>query len=60
MKMYNRKMNIFEKLYAGWWWCSQIFEEWCWTMKSQNDEDWEFFNYLQTDYIQYEIDMYYD
>jgi len=53
----NRPMNVFEKLHSGWWWCFQIFEEWCWTM---THEDGEFFNYLQTDYIQYEIDMYYE
>ena len=49
-------MNFLEKLEASWWWMTQIFEEWCYTM---THEDGEFFNYLQTDYIQYEIDMYY-
>ena len=53
---YNRKMNFIEKLESSWWWTTQIFEEWCYTM---THEDGEFFNYLQTDYIQYEIDMYY-
>lgn len=52
-------MNIFEKLYAGWWWwCSQIFEEWCWTMT--HEDDWEFFQYLQIDYVKYEEEMYYE
>jgi hypothetical protein len=55
---YNRPMNVFEKLQSGWWWTGQIFEEWCDTMK--NDEYWEFFNYLQTDYVAYEEDMYYE
>ena len=55
---YNRPMNVFEKLQAGWWWTGQIFEEWCDTMT--NDEYWEFFNYLQTDYVKYEEDMYYE
>ena len=50
-------MNVFEKLQAGWWWTGQIFEEWCDTMT--NDEYWEFFNYLQSDYVKYEEDMYY-
>ena len=54
---YNRPMNVFEKLQASWWWTGQIFEEWCWTM---THDDGEFFNYLQSDYIQYEEDMYYD
>jgi hypothetical protein len=35
-------MNFFEKLQVGWWWILQIFEEWCYTMRS---EDGEFFNY---------------
>ena len=55
---YNRPMNFFEKLQAGWWWTGQIFGEWCYTMT--NDEYWEFFQYLQTDYVAYEEDMYYD
>ena len=54
---YNRPMNVFEKLQAGWWWIGQIFEEWCYTMMN---EDGEFFNYLQSDYVKYEEDMYYD
>ena len=57
MVKYNRPMNVFEKLQAGWWWTGQIFEEWCDTMT--NDEYWEFFNYLQSDYVKYEEDMYY-
>jgi hypothetical protein len=56
-KLYNRPMNVFEKLQAGWYWCGQIFNEWCWTMT--NDQHWEFFQYLQTDYVKYEEDMYY-
>ncbi len=55
---FNRPMNVFEKLQAGWWWTGQIFEEWCYTMT--NDEYWEFFQYLQTDYVSYEQEMYYD
>ena len=51
-------MNVFEKLYAGWWWVGQIFEEWCWTMT--HDEYWEFFDFLQHDYVGYEETMYYD
>ena len=49
-------MNVFEKLQAGWWWTGQIFEEWCDTMRS---EDGEFFNYLQSDYVRYVQEMYY-
>ena len=55
-QMYKRPMNVFEKLQASWWWTGQIFEEWCWTM---THDDGEFFQFLQTDYIQYEEDMYY-
>lgn len=55
---YNRPMNVFEKLQAGWWWTGQIFEEWCFTMT--NDEYWEFFQYLQTDYVGYEESEYYE
>jgi hypothetical protein len=58
VKRYNRKMNIFEKLHCGWFWVFQIFEEWCWTMT--HDEQWEFFNFLQTDYVGYEEDEYYE
>jgi len=52
----NRPMNFFEKLQVGWWWIGEIFDEWCYTMRS---EDGEFFNYLQSDYVKYEEDMYY-
>ena len=57
MVKYNRPMNVLEKLQSGWWWMTQIFEEWCYTMMN---EEGEFFHYLQSDYIQYEIDMYYN
>ena len=55
---YNRKMNAFEKIRSGWWWCGQIFEEWCYTMT--HDEQWEFFEFLQTDYVGYEESEYYE
>ena len=54
---YNHSMNFSEKLQSGWWWTGQIFEEWCYTM---TNEDGEFFNYLQSDYVAYEEDMYYE
>ena len=54
---YNRPMNIFEKLHSGWYWIGEIFDEWCWTM---THDDGEFFNYLQSDYVKYEEDMYYE
>ena len=54
---YNRPMNVFEKLQAGWWWFGECFDEWCYTMMN---EDGEFFNYIQSDYVKYEEDMYYD
>jgi hypothetical protein len=50
-------MNFFEKLHSGWWWVLQIFEEWCYTMRN---EDGDFFEHLQSDYVKYEEDMYYD
>ena len=53
---YNRPMNVFEKLHAGWWWFGECFDEWCYTMMN---EDGEFFNYLQSDYVKYEEDTYY-
>lgn len=53
---YNRPMNVFEKLQAGWYWIGECFDEWCWTM---THDDGEFFNYLQSDYVKYEEDMYY-
>jgi hypothetical protein len=56
-KLYNRPMNFFEKIQVGWYWIGQIFEEWCYTMIN---EDGEFFNYLQSDYVRYEQEMYYD
>ena len=56
MVKYNRPMNFVEKLGASWWWMTQIFEEWCWQM---THDDGEFFNYLQSDYVKYEEDMYY-
>jgi hypothetical protein len=54
---YNRPMNAFEKIRSGWWWTGQIFEEWCYTMT--HDEQWEFFEFLQTDYVGYEESEYY-
>ena len=45
---YNRPMNVFDKLQSGWYWCGEIFEEWCWTM---THDDGEFFHYLQSDYV---------
>jgi hypothetical protein len=56
-KLYNRPMNFFEKLHSGWWWIGQIFEEWCYIMRN---EDGDFFEYLQSDYVAYEQEMYYD
>lgn len=56
MKFYKRKMNVLEKLYSGWWWTTQICEQWWYTMI---DADGEFFNYLQSDYVKYEEEMYY-
>ena len=53
---YNRPMNVFDKLQSGWFWCGEIFEEWCYTM---THDDGEFFHYLQSDYCKYEEDMYY-
>jgi hypothetical protein len=57
MLKYNRPMNFFEKLQVGWYWIGEIFDEWCYTMRS---EDGEFFNYLQSDYVAYEEEMYYE
>lgn len=54
--MYKRPMNVFEKLQAGWYWIGECFDEWCWQM---THDDGEFFNYLQSDYVKYEEDMYY-
>ena len=54
---YNRPMNFFEKLHSGWWWIGECFDEWCWTM---THDDGEFFNYIQSDYVAYEEDTYYD
>ena len=54
---YNRPMNFWEKLQAGWYWFGECFEEWCYIM---TNEDGELFNYLQSDYVAYEEDMYYE
>ena len=55
---YNRPMNFFEKLYAGWYWVREIFDDWYWTM-TNHEFGGEFFEYLQTDYVKYEEDTYY-
>ena len=60
MKQYNRSMNFFEKLVAGWYWFGECYAEWSWQMTHTEDEYWEFFDYLQTDYVGYEEDTYYD
>ena len=54
---YNRPMNVFEKLQSGWWWFGECFDEWCWTM---THDDGDFFNYIQSDYVGYEENMYYE
>ena len=54
---YNRPINFFEKLQAGWYWFGECFNEWCYTMAN---EDGELFNYLQSDYVAYEEEMYYE
>ena len=59
-KLYNRSMNFFEKIQVGWWWVLQIFEEWCYTMTHPEDSGGDFFCHLQTDYVAYEEDVYYD
>ena len=60
-KLYNRPMNFFEKLQAGWWWCGQIFQSWYWSMTDENGEEFgDFFEHLQTDYCAYEQEMYYE
>jgi hypothetical protein len=59
-KLYNRPMNFFEKIQVGWWWVLQIFEEWCYTMTHPEDSGGDFFCHLQTDYVAYEEDVYYD
>jgi hypothetical protein len=54
-------MNFFEKLQVGWWWIGEIFDEWCYTMFDENGEEFgDFFCYLQSDYVKYEEEMYYD
>jgi hypothetical protein len=58
-KLYNRPMNFFEKIQVGWWWVLQIFEEWCYTMTHPEDSGGDFFCHLQTDYVAYEEEMYY-
>jgi hypothetical protein len=59
-KLYNRPMNFFEKIQVGWWWVGQIFDEWCYTMTHPEDNGGDFFCHLQTDYVSYEEDVYYD
>lgn len=54
---YNRPMNFFEKLQVGWYWFGECFNEWCYTMAN---EDGELFNYLQSDYVAYEEEFYYN
>jgi hypothetical protein len=57
-KLYNRPMNFFEKLHSGWWWIGQIFEEWCYMYEELKTEI--SLQYLQSDYVAYEQEMYYD
>jgi hypothetical protein len=59
-KLYNRPMNFFEKIQVGWWWVGEIFDEWCYTMTHPEDSGGDFFCHLQTDYVRYEEEMYYD
>ena len=54
---HNRPMNFVEKLETGRYWFWECLLEWIWTM---THDDGEFFNYLQTDYVKYEEDMYYE
>ena len=59
-KLYNRPMNFFEKLSAGWWWFGECWSAWCYTMFDENGEEFgDFFCHLQSDYVRYEQEMYY-
>jgi hypothetical protein len=59
-KMYKRKMRIDEKLYSGWWWFWQCFDEWVYCMTHPEDNGGDFFCNINTDYCAYEEDFYYD
>ena len=58
-KLYNRPMNFFEKLSVGWWWFGECCSEWVYCMTHPEDDGGDFFCHLQTDYVSYEEDMYY-
>ena len=57
---YNRPMNVFEKLEAGWYWFRECF--WVWVMCITNPEDTggDFFCHICSDYVKYEEDTYYE
>ena len=58
--MYKRKMRLDEKLHSGWYWFWECFDEWCYTMTHPEDTGGDFFCNINTDYVAYEEDFYYD
>lgn len=58
-KLYNRPMNFFEKLYCGYYWFGECWSEWIYCMTHPEDDGWDFFCHICTDYVAYEQDTYY-
>jgi hypothetical protein len=46
-------MNFFERLFVGWWWFGQCFEEWYWCMTHAENNGGDFFCHLCSDYVGY-------
>lgn len=55
----SRRINFFEKLYAGYWWFGECFSEWYYCMTHPEDTGGDFFCHICTDYVSYEETTYY-
>ncbi len=53
-------MNTLEKLRSGWWWFWQCANEWAYCMATPEDDGWDFFCHINTDYCRYVKEFYYE
>jgi hypothetical protein len=53
-------MSFFQKLYSGWWWFGECFNEWTWCITDPDNTGGDFFCHLCSDYVAYEEETYHD
>jgi hypothetical protein len=53
-------MSLFEKLSSGFWWFRECFDEWVYCMTTPEDDGFDFFCHINTDYCRYVEEFYYE